>query len=65
MVLPSADRLRRVRGYLKHPGSSENDDGEDSLDLDDAIMLGDTLAVKLLLDKNSAALAFVKIMSMK
>ena len=61
----SADRLRRVRGYAKHPGSSETEDNEDALDLDGALMLGDTLAVKLHYDKDSVALAFVKIMSMK
>ena len=61
----SADRLRRVRGYSKHPGSSEAENNEDALDVDDALMLGDTLAVKLLYDKDPVALAFVKIMSMK
>ena len=50
---------------MKHPGSSETEDNEDALDLDDALMLGDTLAVKLLYDKDSVALAFVKLMSMK
>ena len=49
----SAERLRRVRGYSKHPGSSETEDNEDALDLDDALMLGDMLAVKLLYDKDS------------
>ena len=61
----SADRIRWVRDYSKHPGSSETEDNEDALDLDDALMLGDTLAVKLLYDKDSVALAFVKLMSMK
>ena len=61
----SADRLRRERGYSKHSGSSETEDNEDALDLDDALMLGETMAVKLLYDKDSVALAFVKIMSMK
>ena len=54
-----------MRGYSKHPGSSETEDNEDAFDLDDALMLGDTLAVKLLYDKDFVALAFVKIMSMK
>ena len=58
-----AERLRRVRGYSEHPGSSETEDNEDALDLDDALMLGDTLAVKLLYDKDSVALAFVKIIT--
>ena len=61
----SADRIRRVRGYSKHPGSSETGNNEDALDFDDALMLGNTLAVKLLYDKDSVASAFVKIMSMK
>ena len=54
-----------MRGYLKHPGSSETEDNENALDLEDALMLGDTLAVKLIYDKDSVALAFVKIMFMK
>ena len=54
-----------MRGYSKHPGSSETEDNEDALDLDDTLMLGDMLAVKLLYNKDSVALAFVKIMSMK
>ena len=47
----SADRLRRVRGHSKHPGPSNTADDENDLDLDDAIILGDILALKILLEK--------------
>ena len=57
--------MRRVRGYSKNPGSSSTAGNKDDLDLDDTIMLGDILALKIFLDKNFAVLAFVKIMSMK
>ena len=64
--LSSADRLRRVRGYTKHPGTTEVIDSDDGdLDLDDAIMLGDVLSVKVKYDGTSVVLAFVKITSMK
>ena len=43
----SADRLRRVRGYSKHPGSLNTAGDEDDLDLDDTIILGDILAFKI------------------
>ena len=41
----SNDRLRRVRGYTKHPGRVT--DVQDDVDLDDCIMIGDMLAAKV------------------
>ena len=46
----SNDRLRRVRGYSKIVELTEDVTGGNEVDLDDCIMLGDTLAAKI---KNS------------
>ena len=62
--LSSTDRLRRVRGYSKHPGSADVEvDGE--IDMDDVIMIGDVLTVKVKHNGTPVTLAFVKITSMK
>ena len=42
----STERLRRVRGYSKNVGIQETI-GSDDVDLDERVMLGDTLSAKV------------------
>ena len=58
----STDRLKRVRGYSKFCDVTEVT--ENQLDLDDAVMVGDFIAGKVICDKQST-LCVVKILSLK
>ena len=60
--LVSTDRLKRVRGYSKFCDVEEA--SENQLDLDDAIMVEDFIARKVICDKQST-LCVVKILSLK
>ena len=60
----SADRLRRVRAYIKFV-SSDNEDVQEELELDDMIMIGDTVCAKVPLKDGSACFTIGKIASMR
>ena len=62
----SSDRLRRVRGYTKHP--VKLNEVQDDVDLDDCIMIGDMLAAKVQLSETAkpmASLCILRIRSIK
>ena len=58
----SSDRLRRVRGYTKYPDKIT--EVQSDLDLDDCILLGDTLAAKVQIE-SEASLCILKIRSIR
>ena len=58
----SSDRLRRVRGHTKHPDKITEVQSE--LDLDDCILLGDTLAAKVQID-SKASLCILRIKAIR
>ena len=59
----SNDRLRRVRGYTKHPGKVS--EVQDDIDLDDCIMIGDMLAAKVQLNETAKPLASLCILRIR
>ena len=61
-TVASTDRLKRVRGYSKFPEVDKLEDVE--LDLDEAIMVGDFVAGKVIHEKQST-FCIAKILSMK
>ena len=61
----SNDRLRRVRGYGKTPEIDSTLSSMTNLDLNDCILLGDTVAAKITVKNNSSSFCLFKIKSIK
>ena len=61
----SNDRLRRVRGYSKTPEIDTTLSNMIDLDLNDCILLGDTLAAKITVKNNFSSFCLFKIKSIK